>query len=152
MVKYPTILGMSAPERRAYPPETVAAEKLQAMVQLGMANSRMKDIFDLWIMGRDFAFDGEILRAAIAATFARRKTELPSTVPVALTATFSKDETKNKQWRAFCIRGGLKAQSSQLEDVVKMLGGFLFPPLLAAAREELFSLHWAPGRPWSPTK
>jgi hypothetical protein len=152
VVEYPTLLGMPAPELRAYPPETVVAEKLQAMVQLGMANSRMKDFFDLWIMGRVFSFDGNTLRSAIAATFSRRKTELPSTVPVALTATFSNDEAKKKQWSAFCTRGGLKDQASELQEVVKMLGGFLLPPLLAATRGEPFAEHWPPGGPWSSLK
>ncbi len=152
VVKYPTLIGMPAPELRAYPPETVVAEKLQALVQLGMANSRMKDFFDLWIMGRTFPFNGDTLRSAIAATFSRRITEMPLTVPMGLTATFSTDDTKNKQWSAFCMRGGLNAHASQLQEVVKMLEGFLFPPLLAAARGEPFAYQWAPSGPWSPTK
>ncbi len=47
-IRYPTILDFPAPSIRAYPRETVVAEKFRAMVVLGIANSRMKDFFDLW--------------------------------------------------------------------------------------------------------
>jgi predicted nucleotidyltransferase component of viral defense system len=151
-VTYPTLLDMPAPELRAYPPETVVAEKLQAMVQLGMANSRMKDFFDLRVMARDFVFEGETLRAAIVATFSRRKTDLPSGDPTALTAVFSEDDTKKKQWSAFCTRGGLNDQVGDLEEAVMILRGFLLPPLSAAGHGEPFSQHWPAGGPWASVK
>lgn len=149
VVAYPTLLGMPSPQLRAYPRETVVAEKLQAMVQLGMANSRMKDFFDLWVMARDFSFVGETLREALAATFSRRKTELPTTIPPALTDTFSKDETKRKQWSAFRTRSSLKTQIGELDEVVPALGRFLLPPLAAAGRAELFPQRWPAGGPWT---
>ena len=49
-IEYPTLLEYPAPSLRAYPRETVVAEKYQALVNLGIANSRMKDFYDLWIM------------------------------------------------------------------------------------------------------
>lgn len=73
-VQYPGLLDLPAPELAAYPRETVVAEKFQAMVMLGIANSRMKDFFDLWVLARSFTFAGPVLAAAIRATFARRKT------------------------------------------------------------------------------
>jgi hypothetical protein len=149
LVTYPTLLDMPAPKLRAYPPETVVAEKLQAMVMLGMANSRMKDFFDLWVMARDFSFEGGTLHAAIRATFSRRKTDLPSTAPPALTDTFAKDDTKRKQWSAFCTRSGLKAGVRGLEEVVASMARFLLPPLSAAARGESFEHRWPPGGPWA---
>jgi hypothetical protein len=51
-IVYPSLLQLSPPMLLAYPRETVVAEKFQAMVQLGMANSRMKDFYDLWIMSQ----------------------------------------------------------------------------------------------------
>jgi predicted nucleotidyltransferase component of viral defense system len=74
-VRYPTLLEMPAPQLKAYPRETVVAEKLQAMVMLGMANSRMKDFFDLSVLSSEFDFQGAILCKAIGATFKRRGTE-----------------------------------------------------------------------------
>jgi hypothetical protein len=150
VVAYPTLLGMPAPQLRAYPRETVVAEKLQAMVQLGMTNSRMKDFFDLWVLARDFPFDGETLREAMAATFSRRQTALPAMVPLALTDTFSKDETKSKQWNAFRTRSGLATEVGELDETVTALGRFLLSPLAAAGRTEPFPKSWPAGGPWVP--
>ena len=71
MISYPTLLEFPAPRVRACPRETVVAEKLQAMVMLGIANSRMKDFYDLYVLARDFHFDGAILAKAINATSMR---------------------------------------------------------------------------------
>jgi len=73
-IAFPTLLDLPAPRLRAYTRETVVAEKLEAIVQLGLANSRMKDFYDLVILSRIFEFDGAMLARAIQATFARRKT------------------------------------------------------------------------------
>jgi predicted nucleotidyltransferase component of viral defense system len=78
VVEFPPLLDFPAPRLRAYPRETVVAEKLEAMVQLGMANSRMKDFYDVAVLARDFDFDGALLARAMRATFERRKTPLPT--------------------------------------------------------------------------
>jgi hypothetical protein len=86
---------------RAYPRETVVAEKLEAMVHLGLANSRMKDFYDLVILSRMFEFDGALLVRAMRATFDRRKTPLPSGLPIALTQAFTADAMKKPNgWRS----------------------------------------------------
>ena len=85
LIEFPPLLDFPAPRLRAYPRETVVAEKLEAMVQLGMANSRMKDFYDVAVLAREFDFDGDLLARAIRATFERRGTVLPTTTPVALT-------------------------------------------------------------------
>ena len=92
---YPTLLDFPAPRIRVYPKETVVAEKLQAMVALGIANSRMKDFYDLYVLQRDFAFEVSTLSKAIEATFKRRKTEIPQEPPPALTEEFGRDQTKS---------------------------------------------------------
>jgi len=48
------LTAFPAPHLKIYPPETVIAEKFEAMVKLGMANSRMKDFFDIWILSQGF--------------------------------------------------------------------------------------------------
>jgi len=68
-VEYPSLLGFPSPRLHAYPKETVIAEKLEAMVVLGMANSRMKDFYDVWMMSRELKFDGQTLARAIQAPF-----------------------------------------------------------------------------------
>jgi hypothetical protein len=145
---FPTLLAMPAPQLRAYPKETVVAEKLQAMVQLGMANSRMKDFYDLRVLAREFSFAGLVLRDAIAATFARRATAVPMDVPVALTEAFARDDVKGKQWTAFVHRSGLNERGGDLNVVVGELARFLVPPMSAAARKEGFALAWKPEGPW----
>lgn len=102
---YPTMLGFPAPLLRAYPRETVVAEKFQAMVVLGIANSRMKDFYDVWILARQFEFNGTLLGAAVRATFERRQTSIPTVTPLALTPDFASDHSKVTQWNAFLKKG-----------------------------------------------
>ncbi len=147
-VEFPTLLGMESPELRAYPKETVVAEKLEALVKLGLANSRMKDFYDLLVIARTFPFDGDVLRHAIANTFARRGTELPTGTPVGLSDTFATDGSKQKQWAAFLNRSGL-TEAGSLEEVVRRLGRFLLPVLGRAASGEPFPPAWEPGSGWS---
>lgn len=82
-IVYPTLLAdLPAPHLRVYPRETVFAEKLEAIVSLGMLNSRMKDYFDLLALARENAMDAAQLGAANAATFARRGTALAVGLPI----------------------------------------------------------------------
>lgn len=135
------------PVVRVYPKETVVAEKLQAMVLLGMLNSRMKDLYDLAHLARRSAFDGPLLVEAVRATFARRETPLTTERPVALTQRFASDTGKRAQWTAFVRRGRL-GETATLSEVVSELRAFLEPVLDAAASDEPFAQRWAPGGPW----
>ena len=147
-IDYPTLLDLPAPHIRAYPPETVVAEKLQALVAFDMAISRMKDFYDLWIISKQVSFSGAILAEAIKATFHRRKTPIPSETPAALTDDFAFDQDKQKQWRAFLNRTGLEDVAIGLPQVVGQLRAFLLPPLSGAACTEPFDISWA-GSSWS---
>lgn len=145
---YPTLLDFPAPYLRVYPQETVVAEKFQAMVHLGMANSRMKDFYDLWIMGKTFPFEGGKLARAISATFSRRRTSLPEQLPLTLTAEFFDDPAKQTQWRAFIKRNQLAPTETPLPAVVEAIRGFLMPPTEAIVKGERFDFHWSPSGPW----
>src|SRR3990167_6196250 len=134
VIDYPVMLDLPAPKLRAYARETVIAEKFQAMVALGRANSRMKDFYDIWILGRSFAFDGERLVQAIAATFAQRSTAIPTEPPDALSPAFAADEQKNRQWRAFVE--DVTHKPGELTEVVKELAAFLMPHAIAAANTD----------------
>lgn len=100
-IDLPVLLDMPAPHLRAYARETVIAEKFQAMVALGRTNSRMKDFYDVWVLSKAYRYEDERLPQAIAATFARRKTEIPIELPDALTDNFARDDMKVRQWNAF---------------------------------------------------
>lgn len=144
---YPSLLGLPAPQLRTYPRETVVAEKLEAVVKLGMLNTRHKDYYDLRHLARHFEFDGSLLVRAIAATFARRGTALADEIPVGLTVAFAQDPAKQAQWSAFCRRLGEKHLPG-LPEVIDEVVGFIAAPLLAAARSEPLDRNWAPPGPW----
>jgi predicted nucleotidyltransferase component of viral defense system len=146
---YPSLLGMPAPQLRMYPRETVVAEKLEAIVKLGMLNTRYKDYYDLRYLGAHFAFDGSLLVSAIAATFARRGTPLVAEIPVGLTAAFAQDSAKNVQWAAFCRRLGERS-IPRLREVVAEVERFVVAPLRSAARSEALVSAWIPPGPWNP--
>lgn len=87
--EYTVLLSsLPVPFIRVYPPETVVAEKLQAMVSLDVLNTRMKDFYDLCVLAREFDFEGHTLCQAIHATFERRKTDIPNAIPACLLETF----------------------------------------------------------------
>jgi predicted nucleotidyltransferase component of viral defense system len=147
-IKYPTLLDSPAPNLKAYPRETVVAEKYQALVSLGMANSRMKDFYDLWIISSEFDFDGLTLSKAIGNTFSRRRTPLPEHVPLGLSPEFHEDAQKNTQWNAFVRKGMLAASLPTLKNICLSLKAFLLPPTQALVRDEEFRANWEPGGPW----
>jgi predicted nucleotidyltransferase component of viral defense system len=130
ILDYPSMLAFPAPRLRAYARETVIAEKFQAMIALGRANSRMKDFYDIWILSKSFDFAGDRLSRAIAATFARRETAIPVDLPDALTPAFANDEQKQRQWSAF-VRD-VSANPGSLADVVGNLAEFLMPHAIQA--------------------
>lgn len=132
ILDYPTLLDFPAPRLRAYARETVIAEKFQAMVALGRANSRMKDFYDIWILSRSFAFDDDRLPRAIAATFARRGTPIPRELPDALTPAFAADEQKQRQWKAFVADVAL--DPGDLATVIGDIAEFLMPHAAVAAQ------------------
>ena len=148
MVEYPVLLDYPAPRLLAYPREVVVAEKFQSMVDLGMANSRMKDFFDLWILASIFEFDGPRLAEAMGATFKRRRTPPPATPPLALTEEFYADAAKQVQWGAFLRKGRLKIQEKDFSKVASLLREFLMPPAIAAAQGHHFSQRWSAGGTW----
>jgi len=123
------------------------AEKLHALVELGTANTRMKDFFDLWFLSREFEFDGGPLALAIGKTFERRQSPLPDSVPIGLTEAFGFDELKTKQWRAFLSRSGATHVTIALPELMAEVRPFLMPAIHAARTGAPFALVWK-GRRW----
>jgi predicted nucleotidyltransferase component of viral defense system len=147
-VSYPSLLGMPSPRLRAYPRETVIAEKLEALVSLGFTNSRMKDFFDILMIARNFDFDGETLAAAVRATFARRQTPLPVESPDGLSDAFAAMPDAMARWRAFTRRDLLTATPSDFHQVVSEIRAFLLPVIAEAHMPGVSPGRWAPGGPW----
>jgi nucleotidyltransferase AbiEii toxin of type IV toxin-antitoxin system len=145
VARFPALLDLPAPRVRAYPTASVVAEKFQAMVAPGIANTRMKEFYDLYRLSETQDFDGETLAAAIRATFERRATAIPSELPLALSDAFAGDADKQAQWNGFLKRGRLDNAPTSLAAVTERLAVLLLPPARAAARGEAFRRGWERG-------
>jgi hypothetical protein len=145
-VSYPTILDFPPPVLRAYPKETVVAEKLEALTALGLLNSRMKDFYDLALLSRMYPFDGEPLARAIVATFRHRRTTIEAK-PIGLTKAYCDDPARVLQWRAFVRRSRFGETEHDLMHLVNEIRPFLLPVLSKIAADSLFNAHWKPGGP-----
>ncbi len=147
-IEFPTLLDHPAPALQAYPRETVAAEKFQAIVALDLANSRMKDFYDLLAMSRLFMFEGVTLATAIGATFDKRATLIPNERPPPLTRAFSDDPQKIRQWRSFLARDPLLVDEPDLGMVIGEVGDFIMPAALAAIDGCRMPERWVYGDGW----
>lgn len=146
-VEYPTILDMPRPRLLGYTRESTIAEKYHVMVKLGILNSRMRDFFDIWLLSKQFEYDGENLSIAIRKTFAKRGTEVPS-IPTAFGDSFSRDKAKVSQWKSFLMKNRLPTASEDMGDVIRDLSAFLGPVSKAIAAREMFQGTWHPPGPW----
>ena len=135
-IDYPVLLeDLNSPSLGAYPVYTVVAEKLQAIVSLGMVNSRLKDYFDLQVLLEREELDELVLAEAVRLTFAVRSTPLPQQMPLGLSGEFAEDQDKQGQWRAFLQRNEL--DYVPLPQVVAQLREWLMPVLLRAGQASL---------------
>jgi predicted nucleotidyltransferase component of viral defense system len=149
LISLPALLAdLPAPQLYAYNRETVIAEKFEAMVLLGIGNTRMKDFYDLWYLSQHFTFEGDLLGQAIAATFDRRRTPIPTDTPLALTSEFADDETKRRQWVAFARKGRLNNEGLVLNQIGAILHDFLMPPTIAVIEGVEFDLVWSSDLGW----
>lgn len=141
-IEYPILLDFPAPQVYGYPRETIAAEKFQAMIILGMANSRMKDFYDLGMMFDEFEFDGMTMQDALLRTFQNRDTELPMETHVIFLPEFA--ENKTAQWNAFTRK--VKRQNyADMKQVISIIKKF-FLPILAASQQGIpFERKWKSG-------
>lgn len=141
-IDYPTLLDNPAPHLRAYPVETVVAEKFEALITLGMANSRLKDFYDLWLIAQTFELRQSTLIEAVQRTFDRRGTALPLNTPVGLTDEFA--AVWSAQWRTFLGRERMAAAPEAFAMVIADLLVFLMPLVVASKKEQV----WPAGGPW----
>ena len=147
MIQYPVLLGGNTIQLLAYPVESAIAEKLQAMVALGGANSRMKDFYDLWICSKHLDFNADTLLKAIDATFRNRDTPVPGEEFEALTANFAAGH--RVQWNAFARKMGENDLSDAFDKIIEDLKLFVIPALRSLARGETLAQHWKAGGGWT---
>lgn len=145
MHELPTLLDFPAPRLNCYSRESSIAEKLEAMVKLGVLNSRMKDFYDIWLLSRLFDFDCVILTEAIRQTFERRGTQLPSEID-AFSDSFI--DSKQGQWTAFWKRLDQEHVPKKLRDVVIGIKKFLSPAIFYFSSEKSNPGKWKASGPW----
>ena len=145
---YPTLLtDFLAPAIIGYSRESVIAEKFHAMVRLGRLNSRMNDFFDLWLLARQFEFEGQVVAEAISTTFARRHTDIPAQ-PAVFETAFPTYPGKAEQWRSYLKRNSIEGALSDFADVTTYIRAFLEPITSALVRESSFGRRWKAPGPW----
>lgn len=151
MADYPTILDHAAPKLQVYSRESAIAEKFEAMVKLGRLNSRMKDFYDIWLLSRQFDFDGPTLTSAIEKTFSHRGTMITAD-PTAFSAEFLSEPSKTVQWQGFLRKSKLDDAPRDLAIVVTSIAEFLGPPVSMILAQRPFHVTWRSPGPWVPAQ
>lgn len=143
--EFPTLLDLAAPRLLCYSRESAIAEKFEAMVKLGILNSRMKDFYDISLLSRVFDFDGSQLATAIQLTFNQRGTRLTDEI-VAFQALFIAE--KQLQWTAFCRRLDQEHLPTEFSEIVTQVKFFLAPVADAINANQPFNKCWAAAKGW----
>ncbi len=142
IIKYPIILDFPAPKIKGYPPESLVAEKFEAIIRLGNLNSRMKDFYDIWLIMHKFNFSGKILKESLKRTFNQRKTILPKERPFIDEDFYRFESERQALWRAFIKKEEIDIAPLNLPDVVKMIEDFLGEPINAINKKNEFNKRW----------
>ncbi|MBD3609277.1 MAG: nucleotidyl transferase AbiEii/AbiGii toxin family protein [Gammaproteobacteria bacterium] len=144
-VELPTVLDLPAPVLPCYSRESAIAEKFEAMIKLGELNSRMKDFYDIWLLSRQFVFNGDELLEAVKLTFKNRGTALPDEI-TAFNPLFV--ENTHIQWNAF--HGRLKQDnlSKDFSSIVSDIQKLLLPVIDVVRSDKKINMIWNPGKGW----
>jgi hypothetical protein len=148
VIDYPVILDLPKPHLKGYPAESVISEKFEAMIKLGLLNSRMKDFYDIWLILRQFDFDGIKLAEALKKTFRRRKTLLPEDRPLFAEEIYDEKSDRQILWKAFLKKSNIKHTPEKLSVVAKEIEKFIIKPLGAIKKARDFHEAWEAPGPW----
>lgn len=148
MIDYPVILDSPKPHLKGYAVETVVSEKFEAMVQLGLLNSRMKDFYDVWLMMRQFDFNGSQLAEALKRTFAHRKTLFPQGRQLFVEEIYDEQSDRQMLWKTFLKKSNIKHAPEKLSTIARGIEEFLIKPLDAINKGQDFEGEWKAPGPW----
>ena len=137
---FPVLLDMDIPKVYAYSINSVVAEKFEAFVSLGLANSRYKDFYDIYVLSDRYNFDGTELTNAIKETFNHRGTSFDDIA--AFEDGFADDETRLMRWNSF-VKKKKALIKLDFEETVQLLKILLFPIVDAIKKNELFERTWS---------
>ena len=151
VTEFPTILDFPKPCLKGYPPESVISEKFEAMVKLGLLNSRMKDFYDIWLMTRKFDFNGMNLTESLKRTFHHRKTELPHKRPLFAEEIYDEKSDRQRLWSVFLRKNEISHAPVKLSVTVKVIEKFLLKPLDAIHKNLAFKQTWHAAGKWELT-
>jgi len=141
----PVMLDFPTPRLLCYSRESAIAEKFETMLKLRELNSRMKDFYDIWLLSRQFSFEGKVLAEAIRLTLEKRGTGIPDTIP-----SFSEEfaQIKQVQWEAFLKKVKQDNVPENFSEVATQVKNFLFPISFALTSNSIAPVEWAPPGPW----
>jgi len=148
IIDYPIILDFPKPHLKGYPAESVVSEKFEAMVKLGLLNSRMKDFYDIWLMMRRFDFNGLNLSEALKRTFEHRKTSLPQNSPLFAEEIYDEESDRQTLWKAFLKKGDIRHMPGELVSTARDIEEFLIRPIEAINEGQKFKEDWKAPGPW----
>jgi predicted nucleotidyltransferase component of viral defense system len=124
LMDFPVLLEMDVPKIYAYSLNSVVAEKFEAIVSLGYANSRYKDFYDIYILASNYDFDGDELKKAIEETFHHRQTGFDDIV--AFEKEFAEDAIRKSRWNSF-IKKKKAMETVDFTTAVEQIIDFLKP-------------------------
>jgi len=143
LMEFPTLLEDKPPKLKAYSTESIISEKFEAMVKLAMANSRMKDFYDVYGLSLKYNFQGSKLKKAIESTFQRRKTPLPGN-PLVFCPEFHEDKERQRQWIAFLRKSRLSDVNQELNQIMERITKFLRPIVSSIKDKTRMDKLWNP--------
>lgn len=149
IIEYPAILDFPKPKLKGYPAESIVSEKFEAIIKLGLLNSRMKDFYDIWLIMNKFDFNGLLLVEALKRTFKQRKTALPQRKPLFAEEIYDDKSDRLTLWKAFIKKADVKYAPKKLSTTAKEIEKFLFRPLIAINKGEKFNAEWKRSGPWA---
>ena len=142
---FPSLLpDLPAASILMYPPETVVAEKFEAMIRFGEMNGRVKDFHDMWVTTRTFPFDLSSLIEAVGGTLRRRETAIPTEMPVGLTEAFTKIVEERGLWKGFLRRNPPTLQPPPFADLQEELQRFFGVVITGLTLPEGATGRWDP--------
>jgi len=149
IIDYPVILDLPKPNLNGYPQESVISEKFEAMIKLGVLNSRMKDFYDIWLLKRQFEFQGMHLVEAIKKTFSHRKTDIPQNKPLFADEIYNEKSDKQLLWSTLVKKGDIQHAPKTLSATANEIENFLIDPVLAINDKVKFEKIWIPMKGWN---
>lgn len=138
-MEFPTLLDMESPKICAYSIYSAIAEKFEAIVSLGLVNSRYKDFYDIYAIAKSKSIDGKELQTAIMETFQHRNTDFNDIV--AFTDEFMKDRINQTRWNSF-IKKKQVNETVTFEEIIKHCKKLLEPIVDNIANHSSFEFIW----------